>query len=134
MKLTFGDDSYRSNLITKVDQVADSARARVVGDPVRVKEYEIAQQQAELFKASDYTLDPVPQYVKSWAEAKGWTSQQSCDDILAASARWHDALGAIRDMRLKAKENIRNSSSANAAQSIYDSFNSTLTTMMQGVA
>lgn len=133
MKLTFVDNTYIPLLVAKVDQQADAARAKVVGDPVRVKEYEIAQSQAEVFKGSGYTMDPVPQYIKSWAEAKEWTAQQACDDILAAAALWMGALGAIRDLRLKAKESIRGAASSSAAQATFDTFSSTLTTMMQGV-
>jgi hypothetical protein len=132
MIITFEDTSFIDAAINEIDQVCDAARLKVVGDPVRMKEYETAEQQASTFKAADY-LGEVPQYVKSWQEAKQWTAQQACDDILAASVRWQGAMGMLRDVRLKTKEAIRRSTSKAQVDAIVDSFKSQLNQSMQGV-
>jgi hypothetical protein len=132
MIITFDDDSFTEQAITEIDAAADAARLKVVGDPVRMKEYETAEAQATQFKAANYE-GTVPQYVKSWQEAKMWTAQQACDDILAASVRWNMALAMLRDVRLKTKEAIRRSTTKTQVDGIVANFKSQLATAMQGV-
>lgn len=45
--------------------------------------------------------------VQSWAVIKGWTAQQSAEDILRAASEWRQAQLTIRDNRLGSKEQIR---------------------------
>lgn len=133
MNITITDIAFIDGLIARVDQAADAVRRQVVGDPVRVKEYEMAHLAAETFRDAGYTGEVSP-YVRCWAEAKGWTDRQAADDILAASARWYAALEAIRDLRLKAKEAIRAAATAAQAQATFETYLATLTTLMEGVA
>ena len=72
---------HHSQMIVNIDVEADIIRTRVVGDPVRVFEYQWAETEANAYKAAGYT-GTVPVSVSSWATAKGWTPQQACDDIL----------------------------------------------------
>jgi hypothetical protein len=132
MIITFDDNSFTDKLVAKVDAIADRIRLRVVGDPVRIKEYETAEAEASEYKAAGYPTD-APPTVKSWAEAKSWTNQQAADDILAAADRWHGAMYYIRDARLKAKEAIRNATTSAQKQSIYDTYEASLTQAMAGV-
>lgn len=132
MNITFDDDGYASSAGAEVDAIADAARLKVVGDPVRMKEYETAEAQAQAFKLAGYT-GTVPQYVKSWQEAKQWTAQAACDDILAASDRWQYALGMLRDVRLKTKEAIRRSTTKVQVDAILATFKTNIATAMQGV-
>lgn len=136
MNIVFDDSSYTDTALAQIDAQCDAARLRVVGDPVRVKEYERTQVQAEAYKAQGYPAD-VPTTVKSWQDAKwreGWTAQQACDDILAAAAQWLAALDAIRDLRLKAKEDVRAASSRAAIDTALATFTATLSMMMKGIA
>ena len=94
-------------LCAKIDAEADAARLKIAGDPLRMVEYERADAEAKAFAAVGYTGD-VPLSVADWAEAKGWTAQEATDDILRASAAWNAALYAIRGIRLKGKEAVRN--------------------------
>lgn len=130
------DARVLSDAITKavimVDREADAARAAVVGDPVRVKEYERAQAQAEAFRDAGFT-GPVPSCVDCWAVAKEWTAQQAAEDILAASARWLGALDGIRALRLQAKEDIRRATTNAQVDTLLATFTATLTAAMQGV-
>lgn len=118
--------------IIDVDREADTSRASVVGDPVRVKEYERAQQQAEAFRDAGFT-GAAPSCVDCWAVAKEWTAQQAAEDILAASARWLGALDGIRALRLQAKEDIRRATSNAQVDALLATFTATLTAAMIGV-
>jgi hypothetical protein len=133
VRIVFNDNSFIVGATDEIDALCDIARLRIVVDPVRMKEYETAESQATTFKTAGYTGD-VPQYVKSWQEAKGWTAQQACDDILAASARWQYALAMLRDSRLKTKEAIKRCTTKVQVDAIVATFKSNLATMMQGVA
>ena len=115
-----------------VDQHADVARASVVGDAVRVKEYERAQAQAEAFRAAGFA-GAVPSCVACWAAAKEWTPQSAAEDILAAAARWYGALDGIRALRLQAKEDIRRAADNATVDTLLATFIASLTSSMQGV-
>lgn len=125
----------QAQAIVEVDAFADASRLAVVGDAARIKEYERAQLGAEQYRDAGYT-GAVPPAVESWAYAKrrdGWTAQQAADDILAASARWYDALDGIRAMRLDAKETIRAAATGQEVATTVATFRATLTAAMQGV-
>jgi DNA-binding transcriptional regulator LsrR (DeoR family) len=115
--------TFRNTLLWQVDNKADKLRLLVVGDPVRVAEYQVTETEARAFKASGYA-DPAPPTVVSWAEAKNWTNTQAADDILAAAASWNAALYAIRDIRLKSKEAIKSATTAVVANQIMANFDS----------
>lgn len=136
MKIVFADTRYSDLALARVDSVCDAARLKVVGDPVRVKEYEVAEAQAKAYAAAGYRGE-VPAFVQVWQEAKhrqGWSARQAADDILAASAAWNGALAALRGLRLSAKEDIRAATGKAEIDAILLGFETTLTTMMEGVA
>lgn len=118
-------DALRMPILTKdqlceaIDAAADTARMKVVGDPIRVVEYERAASEATAYQASGYS-GQVPQTVQSWAEAKGWTPKQATDDILAEAAAFNAALYGLRDIRLKAKEAVRKADDDFAARPLAD--------------
>ncbi len=92
-------------LCTRIDTAADTARARVAGDPLRAVEYDRARIAAEQFAATGYQGD-VPPMVAAWA-INGRTAQQAADDILHEAAQYTAALIALRETRLAAKEQVR---------------------------
>lgn len=110
----------RNQLLGRIDRSADAARLAVAGDPLRAAEYQIAEAEAKTYQAAGYSGE-CPPSVKSWAEAKNWTSKQAADNILAEAAAWNGALYWIRDTRLKAKESVRNALTAEAAAAIANS-------------
>lgn len=132
MIITYTDNSYITDATSDIDKICDAARLKVVIDPVRMKEYETAEEQARTFKAASYT-GAVPQYVKSWQDAKGWTAQQACDDIIAASDRWQGALAMLRDSRLKTKEAIKRCTTKADVDALVNTFKTNLATAMAGV-
>ncbi|SDP46059.1 hypothetical protein SAMN04488595_109200 [Ralstonia sp. 25mfcol4.1] len=104
-------------LCASIDAAADAARLAVAGDPLRAAEYQIAEAEAKAYRAAGY-VGECPLSVKSWAEAKGWSSKQAADNIIAEANAWNAALYAIRDARLKAKEGVRNALTADSATAI----------------
>lgn len=105
-------------MIAGIDAAADAARVRIVGDPIRVFEYQTAESDAVTFKAAGYA-GTCPASIAVWAQAKGWTNQQAADDILRASASWRQALIALRQARLTGKEGVRSSADHEAAEAAY---------------
>lgn len=109
----------KAALCRDVDAEADAARRAIVGDPLRVVEYERAAAEAQAYKNAGYRGD-LPPAVASWAEAKGWDGQQAADNILAEAAAWNAALYGLRSLRLKGKEAIRAAIDQSAAQATAD--------------
>lgn len=107
----------RNQLLGRIDRSADAARLTVAGDPLRAAEYQIAEAEAKAYQAGGYAGE-CPPSVKSWAEAKNWTSKQAADNIVAEASAWNGALYWIRDKRLKAKEGVRNAMTAEDATAI----------------
>jgi hypothetical protein len=105
---------HAAELCRQIDQHADRVRAAIVGDPVRVVEYQRAEQEAAAYRAAGYN-GIVPPTVLSWAEAKGWDALRAADDILAVAAVWNQALYVLRDARLKGKEAVRGAVDETAA-------------------
>jgi hypothetical protein len=122
----------RAMLLDRIDRTADAARLAVAGDPLRAAEYQIAQAEAKTFAAAGYAGD-VPMSVKSWAEAKQWTAKQAAENIIAEAAAWNGALYAIRDVRLKAKEQVRNALTAEAAEEAADIVCAAIAHMVQNL-
>ena len=112
---TLADIQQRS--LTRIDAAADAARLAVAGDPVRVVEYQTAEREAAAFRDASFK-GPVPPTVQSWAEAKGWAPRAAAEDILHEAAAWNEALLALRDIRLKAKEGVRAAADIDAANAI----------------
>jgi hypothetical protein len=106
----------REEMIAVIDTEADIARSLVVGDPVRAFEYQWAEQEALAFKNAGYPVDAVPSSVQAWATAKGWTPQQSADDILAAAQGFRTAMSYLRQARLIGKEGVRNAATDELAE------------------
>lgn len=93
------------SLCDRIDTAADTARARVAGDPLRAVEYDRARIAAEQFAAAGYQGD-VPPMVAAWA-INGRTAREAADDILHEAAQYTAALIALRETRLAAKEQVR---------------------------
>lgn len=93
-------------LCEQVDAAADATRLAHIGDPARAFEYLESERQAQAFAAANYGGEPGA-FIRIWADAKGWTSQVACDDILRAAGVLRAALERIRMLRLGAKERIR---------------------------
>lgn len=120
-------------LVASIDAAADTGRTKITGDAARLKEYEIAAQEATDFRQAGYQ-GYIPASVASWAEAKGWTAQQAAESILEASRRFYEALYAVRDLRLKTKEAIKASKTYPEAEALFSDFKTELDRILQGVA
>jgi hypothetical protein len=93
-------------LCTRVDAAADHARRTLAGDPLRALEYQQAALEAQAFKDQGYPKKAVPLSVSAWI-VKGRTARQAADQILAKAAEFEANLLALRELRLKAKAQIR---------------------------
>lgn len=93
-------------LCGKVDTAADSARRTMAGDPLRALEYQQAALEAQVFKDQGYPKKAVPLSVSAWV-IKGRTARQAADQMLAKAAEFEANLLALRELRLKAKAQIR---------------------------
>lgn len=93
-------------LCAKVDVAADSARRTLAGDPLRALEYQQAALEAQAFKDQGYPKKAVPLAVSAWV-VKGRTARQAADQMLAKAAEFEANLLALRELRLKAKAQIR---------------------------
>ena len=93
-------------LCAKVDAAVDSARRTLAGDPLRALEYQQAALEAQAFKDQGYPKKVVPLSVSAWV-VKGRTARQAADQILAKAAEFEANLLALRELRLKAKAQIR---------------------------
>lgn len=94
-----------AELCERIDAAADATRRRCAGDPLRVIERDRAREQAEQFAASGYQGE-VPRMVAAWA-INGRTSRQAADSILAAATAHTEQMCRIREIRLQAKERVR---------------------------
>ena len=104
------------DLCAQVDASADAAYIAISGpSPGRLAEYKQAKADADAFKAAGYA-GTVPDTIACWSEAKAWTDQQACDDILTTAASWEMALAVIRRQRLIGKANVNAAADAAAAQ------------------
>lgn len=92
-------------LCTTIDRAADTARAKVVGDPTRALEYQKAAEEAQAFADAGYPADAVPRTVSAYMLGAR-TATQAADSILAEAAAYNEALYFLRETRLAAKEAI----------------------------
>lgn len=132
MKLTIGND-FKDTLQAVIDKAADDARLAVVGNSVRMAEYNRAQAHAEQYRDQGYEGD-VPASVASWALAKNWSAEEAAKDIIRASVQWIACLDMIRQLRLVAKEEIKLVATKAEADVIYAGYSATLSQLMQGVS
>lgn len=110
----------RIDLCLQIDASADTAYVAIGGpSPGRLAEYKQAKADADAFKAAGYA-GTTPDTIACWAEAKAWTAQQACDDILSTAASWETALAVIRRQRLIGKKNVNDAIDATAAQTAAD--------------
>lgn len=87
----------------QIEDSADNARVSVVGNSLRVVEYQLAEQEAQAFQAAGFEGE-VPATVQAWVDAAGLEPQAAAENILAEAAKWKEALYAIRAARLKGKQ------------------------------
>jgi hypothetical protein len=93
-------------LIRKFENDTDNLIREIVGE--RANEYEIAEQEAIIFKAAGYPENDVPDSVSSDAIASGRTNIEACDLILTIATNWRAIQTALRTNRLLSKANTKN--------------------------
>lgn len=116
----------------QIDQAADASRRAVLGDPMRALEYQVAAEEAKTFAQAGYTGE-VPPTVQAWMDAAELEAQAAADNILAEAAAWKGALYEIREVRLKAKQQVRKATSHAAAEALADAAIAQIQTSVQGI-
>ena len=114
----------RAAALVKIDAETDKVYGDVVGN--KGEEYRSAEADAKAFIAANYT-GTAGGGVTSWATAKGWTTTQAADDILAQATAWRNAQNAIRANRLARKEAARAAADLAALGAITAQWNGFLT-------
>jgi hypothetical protein len=109
----------RQFMVERIDIVADAQRARIAGDPVKVFEYQAAEEGARAFAATGFAGD-APSVVASWAAARGWTNQAAAENILAEAAQFRGALEYIRATRLAGKYAVMGAVTDEAAEAAFN--------------
>lgn len=113
-------EQTKAALCAQVDAVADTVYVAIGGpSPGRMAEYQQAKADAQAFQSGGYA-GTAPETIACWSQAKGWTDQAACDDILATAAQWEGALVAIRTRRLTGKANVAAAADAASAQAAAD--------------
>lgn len=108
-------NSIKYQSLLMIDRDNDDVVDIVIGR--RDTEYLQAEKQAREYVDAGYTGDTYP-YVQSWADAKGETEQWAADNILTTAASWRTLQADMRSKRLKAKEDIRLSTTTDQIDSI----------------
>lgn len=103
----------------QIDETADNARSEVVGNTLRVVEYQLAEDDAKSFQAAGFEGE-VPAAVQAWVDAAGMTPQAAAENILSEAAAWKGALYTIRAARLKGKQAALKAGSHDEAEAIAD--------------
>ncbi|WP_432777772.1 hypothetical protein O4O02_01905 [Pseudomonas fortuita] len=116
----------------QIDEAADNARVSVVGNSLRVVEYQLAEQEAEAFQAAGFEGD-VPATVQAWVDAAGLEPQAAAENILAEASKWKAALYAIRAARLKGKQQTLKAASHDEAEVIADAAINAINASVVGV-
>lgn len=116
----------------QIDQQADQARLKILADPLRALEYQIAATEAKTFATESYTGD-VPPSVQAWMDAADLDAKSATDSILIEANAWQGALYAIRAARLNGKQHVLKASTHEAAQAIADAAISAINQSIAGV-
>ncbi|WP_445673407.1 hypothetical protein ACUDA6_27130 [Pseudomonas ceruminis] len=118
--------------IQQIEETADNARIAVVGNSLRVVEYQLAEQEAQAFQAAGFE-GAVPATVQAWVDAAGLSPQEAAENILAEAAAWKGALYTIRAARLKGKQQALKAATHDEAEAIADAAITAINASVVGV-
>lgn len=93
-------------LCKQVDDAAAECGRTVIGDPLKVLEYDRAAIAARQFREAGFPALSVPPAVAAWA-INGRSPEQAALDIIDRAEQLEEKLQFIRAARLAAKERIR---------------------------
>jgi hypothetical protein len=104
----------------ELDAFAGTVRLRFAFSSSIDEEYQLTANQAQAFVDSGYTLDPVPDTVLSWADATGQTPTWAADNIIATRDLYLSAIEGVRRIRLVAKAQMAQATTAREVRAIHD--------------
>lgn len=99
---------HGNSAIAYIDAQCDVAREMIAGSGGRLVEYQRAEKYAREYQVAGYPAGyNVHRNVQDWADAARQTAQWAAESIIAQADRWYTALDDFRNLRLKAKEDVR---------------------------
>ena len=98
----------------RIDEKAGAVRQRFARDWLLDEEYTLAANQAQAYADGGYN-GTAPEAVQAWADAAGMSAQAATDDILATRQTYNAALEKVRRIRLTAKQQVAQVTTARAA-------------------
>lgn len=116
----------------QIEEAADSARVAVMGSSLRYIEYQLAEEEAEVFKAAGFDGE-VPPTVQAWVDATETTPREAAESMLAEAAAWKGAVCAIRTARLVGKQKALKAASHDEAEVIADKAIAAINASVAGV-
>jgi len=123
-----------ADLCLKIDEVCDTVRLQIVGDPVRAFEYQQAMTDAGAFVLGGFAgappnqyqcpgnyQGPVPPTLSCWLTANpGWTVQEAAADILTTAAKFTGAMTYLRAARLEGKAAVMSAPDPDTAEAVFE--------------
>ncbi|GLO25418.1 hypothetical protein [Pseudomonas putida] len=117
----------------QIEQVADQARASVLGDPLRAIENQLVEDEAKAFKQAGYAGD-VPATVQALVDAQGVEPMEAAEAILQEAQAWRSALSLIRAARLKGGVEVLKATTHAQAEAYADTAINAIRASVPGVA
>ncbi|WP_423205016.1 hypothetical protein PGC34_05970 [Pseudomonas kribbensis] len=117
----------------RIDTYADEMRRFVAGDPLRAVEYGRVIAETQQFKDDGYPGSAVPRTVAAWA-ITGRTPREAADSILAEAKQYTEVLSKIRDLRLQARELIKQKIASGATEDAQQIANDAITAIQAAVS
>jgi len=114
-------ENRKAQAVSGYESDTDSLIRSVVGE--RSSEYEIAEQEAIVYKAAGYPDVDVPPSIGSDAIANNRTNTEACDLILSMATNWRTMQMALRANRLLAKANSKSATTLTELQTVIDTWN-----------
>lgn len=93
-------------LCQRIDVAASECARLLLGDPLRVLEYERAASGARAFRDKGFPDGEIPAVVAAWA-INGRSAQEAAEEIIRRADEQASRFDAIRELRLAAKGRVR---------------------------
>ncbi|MGF6591614.1 hypothetical protein [Pseudomonas sp. 2835] len=103
----------------QVEQTADLSRSILVGNPLRMLEFQLAEREAKAFLAANFEGE-TPLSVKALAEAAEVSAQVATEAILTNVQALETVIHTIRTARLKSRHEIPKATSHAMAEVLAD--------------
>lgn len=113
---------YKADLVSSLNTLAGQIRQSHLADGMHIaEEYRLAEDDARLYIASNYTLTPVPQTLADYAAVTGYPASAIANLIIQKGNESRTLLTLVRKIRIVQGTTISASSSIEAADLAFQS-------------